>query len=231
MIDVIPISQAWNNNLTIQAYAKRKKRLYYRPAYKYAMRHNAVWKYNKAYSRYSDPQKSLNFPDDCTNYVSQIMRHSGAKVHSQKVKHGLRNTSTKQWFLYKKNGLGWAKYSTSWTTVVDFYKHWTKYGHKGHYTRINHKNFSRKQRAKTVKMVEKRAKLGDIIQFRRYRNHKYEWFHSGFVDGTYKKKKHGHYVYRVYYASHTSNIKHRNLSAGLASSGANGVRLIHMEMR
>lgn len=197
-----------------------------------ALKYNKAYKYAKTHYRsrnqYYEYYRGLwSFKDDCTSFVSQITHASGAKEKVKKIKAGTNVKSTKYWF-FKRSPYKMGRYSWSWSVVQSYYSYWTKRKHNGHYTKTikvsKQKKPTTKQKKAMVKNIAKHSKPGDIIQFK---SKKDSWHHSAFVDKIVKR--HGRYA--VYYASHTTSYLKRSLYNGLNDNGANGVRIIHMNMK
>jgi hypothetical protein len=146
-------------------------------------------KYIRKYWKKGNP-KYLSFPDDCTNYASQIMYAEGFRMTPTDYKHlgtfNLRSNKTKDWYM-RKDWYG-THYSTSWSTVNGFWKHWTKESKMPHFTTTSRKK------------IKKYAKPGDVVQFW---SKKQGWFHTVTV---YRKNKKD-----VYYTSHTANFRGKAL--------------------
>lgn len=98
----------------------------------------------------------------------------------------LRSNKTKDWYM-RKDWYG-THYSTSWSTVNGFWKHWTKESKMPHFTTTSRKK------------IKKYAKPGDVVQFW---SKKQGWFHTVTV---YRKNKKD-----VYYTSHTANFRGKAL--------------------
>ncbi|WP_282802586.1 amidase domain-containing protein [Secundilactobacillus kimchicus] len=178
-------------------------------------------KYLKKYSHHSN-HKYPRFSNDCTSFASQYMRARGYHETSKGKEHiKLHSTvcySSKKWYFYvKKHKVLFSNYqrihhTTSWSTVNGFWKFWVGHGKLSHFTTSN------------MKKVQKKAKLGDIIQFKDKRA---GWFHTAIVS---KKNKHG-----VYYASHTKNFFRKPLKK--CNQGRHGssriidFRVIHLQKK
>ena len=123
---------------------------------------------------------------DCTNFVSQCVYAGGKtmKKPKKKIPNGMKNTIY-YWYSIKyvipPANYRW-KESSSWIGVSDFYNYWKNNG-------------AQIIQCKTIKILNNKAKLGDIVQL----NEGKGWYHSIIIS----KGRKGNWKY----AGHSNNRK------------------------
>ncbi|MPQ27343.1 amidase domain-containing protein [Bacillus paralicheniformis] len=111
---------------------------------------------------------------DCTNYASQVVLAGGMTMNTKdfSFSRGYHRT-TRGWYNQSvPKAMGARTYSTSWTTVSDFYGYWA--GTK------KHKVYN----LTSPKQVSKYVSTGDVIQM--YSKSSKKWVHTGVIYDVYK---------------------------------------------
>jgi len=174
-------------------------------------------RYVRIYGKKKSKKYPRNFPEDCTNYASQLAVAGKYKRTSKAFFNGGlngRSESLKKWYAYL-NKYSWKgrSYSSTWTSVDMFWKYFTKTKKRKHYT------------FKTQKSIRRHARPGDVVQFWDQRA---KWFHTVTIISKNRKD--------VYYTSHQAYFKRKGLKKanhgrGHGESKIRKYRIIKMGIR